>query len=157
MTHPPFQLAQINVANMLYPIEDEGMAEFVARLDAVNALADGAPGFVWRLQETTGDATAICAFIDDQILLNMSVWEAVEDLFDFTYKSGHAEVFRLRKAWFEMPQGAHLALWWVPRGHIPDVQEGQERLAHLRLHGPSEFAFTLKQRFEHSAARARSA
>jgi len=157
MSRPQFHLAQINVADMLYPIEHEGMAEFVARLDAVNALADGAPGFVWRLQDTAGDATAIRAFVDNQILINMSVWESVEALFDFTYKSGHAEVFRRRKDWFEMPREAHLALWWVPRGHLPDTQEGQERLVRLREHGPSELAFTLKQRFEPAAAQSRNA
>lgn len=144
MTNADFHLAQINVAKMLYPMEHPGMADFVARLDAVNALADRAPGFVWRYSD---DVAGPNALVEDQLLLNMSVWKSVEALFAYTYKSGHAEVFRSRKSWFEMPVEPHLALWWVPRGHVPSVEEGKVRLAHLRRQGPSEAAFTLKKRF----------
>lgn len=144
MNHPDFHLAQINVAEMLYPIAHPGMADFVARLDAINALADRAPGFVWRY---SADDAGPSARVEENMLINMSVWTSVETLFHYTYKSAHAEVFRSRKSWFEMPTEPHLALWWVPRGHNPSEEEGKRRLTHLRRHGPSETAFTLKKRF----------
>lgn len=150
MNQSEFHLAQINVAKMLYPMDHPGMAAFVAQLDAVNALADRAPGFVWR---ASNDVTSLVELVEEDILVNMSVWKSVEALFDYTYKSAHAEVFRGRKSWFEMPAEAHLALWWVPGGHIPSVEEGNQRLVHLRRHGPTETAFTLKKRFSPAAVR----
>ena len=122
------------------------MAEFVAALDPVNELADQAPGFVWRLQDEDGNATSIRAFDDDRIIVNMSVWESADHLADFVYRSGHLEVMRRRREWFERIQ-IHLALWWVPAGHTPSVQEAEERIEHLREHGPTSYAFTFKARF----------
>lgn len=150
MNQSEFHLAQINVAKMLYPMDHPGMAAFVAQLDAVNALADRAPGFVWRYSD---DVAGLDALVEENILVNMSVWGSAEALFDYTYKSAHAEVFRSRKSWFEMPGEAHLALWWVPHAHIPSVEEGNRRLVHLRRHGPSEAAFTLKKRFSPAAVK----
>lgn len=144
MKRPNLHLAQINVAKMLHPMEHPGMADFVARLDAVNALADAAPGFVWRYSD---DVEGLAGLVEEDLLINMSVWASIESLFDYTYKSAHAEVFRNRKSWFEMPTEPHLALWWVPRGHIPSVEEGRKRLAHLRRQGPGDAAFTLKKSF----------
>lgn len=122
------------------------MAEFVALLDPVNALADGSPGFVWRLQGEDGNATAIRAFDDDRVIVNMSVWESIDHLADFVYRSGHIDVMRRRRQWFDRIR-VHMTLWWVPAGHVPSVAEAQERLAHLREHGPTTHAFTFKQRF----------
>jgi hypothetical protein len=122
------------------------MAEFVASLDPVNALADQAPGFVWRLQTGDGNATAIRAFDDDRVIVNMSVWESIEHLSDFVYRSGHLTVMRRRREWFERIR-VHMALWWVPIGHTPSVLEAEERLAHLQAHGPAPYAFTFKARF----------
>jgi Domain of unknown function (DUF3291) len=140
-------LAQINVARMLYPIDHAGMAAFVRALDPINALADGAPGFVWRLQDESGNATAFNPFDDPMTIVNMSVWASIEALFDFVYQTDHIAILRQRKAWFEKPPEAHMALWWIPAGTLPTVQEGKARLLHLRAHGPSAFAFSFKRRF----------
>ena len=147
MPDPYFHLAQINVARMLYPIDHPGMAAFVRALDPVNALADAAPGFVWRLQDESGNATALNPFDDPMMIVNMSVWVSIEALFAFVYQTGHTAVMRRRKAWFEKPAEAHMALWWIGAGTLPSAQEGKERLLHLRTYGPGPFAFSFKQRF----------
>ncbi len=143
---PAHHLAQINLARMLHPLDHPAMAGFVARLEAVNALADESPGFVWRLQGEGGDATSFRPFGDD-MLVNMSVWESVRDLWAYAYESAHAKVLARRKEWFEMPAAAHMALWWVPAGAVPTVAEGKARIEHLRRHGPGPHAFTFKARF----------
>jgi hypothetical protein len=147
MTEPKFHIAQINIAAMRFALDHAEMTPFVAQLDRVNALADSAPGFVWRLQDDSGHATAIKAYADENILINMSVWPGIEDLFEYSYQSAHAEVLRGRKQWFTRLETAALALWWVRGGEIPSVPEGVARHDHLRQHGPSAHAFTFKQRF----------
>ena len=143
-----FQLAQFNIARTVASsLEDPVLADFMARLDAVNALADASPGFVWRLQDESGNATAIDGYDDPRVIVNLSVWESAEALFEFTYKSAHARVLSRRADWFEKLVGPNLALWWVPAGHRPSVEEGRDRLDRLVAHGPSERAFTLKQRY----------
>jgi hypothetical protein len=133
-----YHIAQVNVGRMRAPLDDAVMAGFVARLDEINALADNSPGFVWRLQTEAGNAT---------YLLNFSIWESIESLRDFVYKTAHAELLRHRRNWFEQFSGAFLALWWVPRGYIPGIDEAKKRLAHLEEHGPTQFAFTFKTTF----------
>jgi hypothetical protein len=141
-----FHVAQVNLALPREPLDAPLLAEFVALLDPVNALADSSPGFVWRLQTEDGDATAVRGFDDDRLIVNMSVWESIEALADFAYRSGHVAVMRRRQEWMErLPQ--HMALWWVPAGHVPAVAEAEERLGHLRAHGPTARAFTFKERF----------
>ena len=142
-----YHLAQVNVARMRAPLDSPVMAWFVARLDAINARADASPGFVWRLQTKEGDATTIRAFEDETILLNMSVWESLDALQAYVYQGAHAETMSLRREWFEPPHEAHLALWWIPAGHIPTVDEAVERLDHIRRVGPTEFAFSFRRRF----------
>ena len=142
-----FHIAQVNIARLRAPIDDPLLAGFVARLDDVNALADAAPGFVWRLQTDAGNATALRPYDDDRILFNLSVWENPELLREFVYRSAHVEVMRLRKSWFERFDGPYYALWWVPAGHIPSVDEARERLAHLRAHGESAHSFSFAKVF----------
>lgn len=137
-----FHLAQVNVARLRAPIDDPLLAGFVARLDDVNALADAAPGFVWRLQTDSGNATALRPYDDDRILFNLSVWESPERLRDFIYRSAHAEVMRQRRSWFERFDGPYYALWWLKAGHIPPIDEAKERLEHLRAHGESAHSFS---------------
>ncbi|MEU2060921.1 DUF3291 domain-containing protein [Streptomyces sp. NPDC013455] len=145
-------LAQLNVATLRHPLDDPRMAPFVDMLDPVNSAADGAPGFVWRLvEEGTADATGLRPAGDD-VIVNLTVWQTREALWDFTYRSGHLEAMRRRREWFERHVEAHLVLWWVPAGHLPTVGEALERLAHLRAHGPSPRAFTFAS--SHSAAEA---
>ena len=125
------------------------MKGFVARLDEINSLADKSPGFIWRLQTEEGDATSIQAFDDPSLIVNMSVWENIEALKKFVYKSQHVELIRDRDAWFNKILNAHQTLWWVPIGHKPSVNEGKEKLAFLQLKGPSKEAFTFSKPFEY--------
>ncbi|WP_037687120.1 DUF3291 domain-containing protein [Streptomyces durhamensis] len=135
-------LAQLNVATLLQPLDDPRMEPFVEMLDPVNAAADAAPGFVWRLVEDgAADATALRPAGED-VIVNLTVWETPEALWDFSYRSGHLEVMRRRREWFERHVEAHLVLWWIPAGHLPTVDEALERLADLRANGPSPSAFT---------------
>ena len=141
-------LAQINISRLLEPIDSPLLADFVADLDRINAIAEQSKGFVWRLKdENSNDATAINPFDDDMILINMSVWETIEDLKDFAYRSNHVEVFMKRTKWFERLPVAHTALWNVPEGHIPTPEEGRDRLLHLREHGETEHAFSFRKVF----------
>ncbi|MER6271225.1 DUF3291 domain-containing protein [Streptomyces sp900105755] len=139
---PAVHLAQLNVATLRFPLDDPRMAPFVGMLDTVNAAADDAPGFVWRLVEDgAADATALRPAGED-VIVNLTVWETREALWGFTYRSEHLDVMRRRREWFERHVEAHLVLWWVPAGHLPTTGEALERLADLRVHGPSARAFT---------------
>ena len=144
MSH--YQLAQLNIAKMKFAIDHPQMSDFVARLDDINALADAAPGFVWRLQIDDGDATGIDYFGTDA-LVNMSVWEDIESLHGYVYRSAHTEVMALRKQWFERMIESYSVLWWIAEGHTPSLDEASERLECLRELGPSARAFTFKQTF----------
>lgn len=143
-----YHIAQINIARIKAPLDDPVMAGFVARLDEINALADNSPGFVWRLQAPEGNATYLRPYGDERIIVNMSVWETIDALKQYVYRGGHADVLRQRREWFEKFSGVYAALWWVPAGHLPGIDEAKKRLAHLDAHGPSQFAFTFKTVFQ---------
>jgi len=142
-----YHVAQVNIGRIRAELEDPIMAGFVGRLDEINALADSSPGFVWRLQTDEGNATYLRPYQDERTLLNMSVWETVEHLRHFVYQTMHLELLRQRHAWFEKFAGAYAALWWVPIGHLPGIDEAKRRLAHLEAHGPSQFTFTFNTVF----------
>ena len=148
-----YHLAQINIGRALAPLDDPLLAGFMSRLDDINALADASPGFVWRLQSDSGNATDIQAFSDPRMLINLSVWESLESLFDFVYRSGHTAVMAQRREWFETSGSPYMALWWVSAGHQPSVEEALGRLEHLERHGPTPEAFTFKQHFAAPADR----
>jgi hypothetical protein len=133
-------LAQLNIAVMKQPLESPEMADFVANLDRINALAERSPGFVWRLQTDDGDATAVRP-LGPLTLVNLSVWADVAALRDYVYQSAHVEILRRRKEWFDRVQEATAVLWWVPAGHRPTVEEAIERLEQLRREGPTAAAF----------------
>ena len=147
MSAAEHQLAQVNVARLREPLDAPETAEFVANLEPVNALADAAPGFVWRLQTEDGDATAVRVFDDDMLIVNMSVWQSLEALSAFVYGSGHREVLRRRREWFDRLADAHVALWWIETGTRPTVAEAERRLVHLRTLGPTPVAFTFRVPF----------
>jgi len=142
-----FHLAQVNIGRARGEMTDPVMAGFVARLPDINALADGFPGFVWRLQTEDGDATAVRPYADTRILINLSVWADLASLREFVFRSPHAAVMRGRREWFERFERVYVALWWVPAGHRPPVSEAVARLEHLERHGPSAFAFSFAQPF----------
>ena len=140
-------IAQVNIGRIKASLDDPLMAGFVARLDEINALADKSAGFVWRLQSAEGNATDLRPYDDDRILVNMSVWETIEQLQQYVYRTTHAELLRERQSWFEKFSGVYTALWWVPAGHLPDVEEAKLRLVHLETYGPTPFAFTFRNTF----------
>ncbi|NWF69648.1 MAG: DUF3291 domain-containing protein [Chloroflexi bacterium] len=140
-------LAQVNIARIIAPLDSAQMAAFVNNLAEINALAEQAPGFVWRLQTAAGDATAIQVYDDARIIINLSVWESLAALHRYTYHSTHADFFRRRREWFEKLETPALALWWQPIGQLPTPREAQARLAYLQAHGVTPHAFTFKQAF----------
>ena len=142
-----YHLAQINIGKIRGPIDGPIMAVFVAGLEPINALADAAPGFVWRLQTDSGNATSIHVYDDDMLLINMSVWQSVEALHEFVYRTEHAAFLKNRLEWFERFEGIYMTMWWIPAGTIPTPREAKERLEHLEQHGPTPYAFTFKTRF----------
>ncbi len=142
-----YHLAQINISRLIAPLDDPKIAEFVSQLGPINALADKALGFVWRLQSESGNATDIAYNEDPFVIVNMSVWESIETLREFAYKSSHREVFRNRAKWFEKAVKPGYCLWWIPSGHIPTVAEGRERLEHYQQHGATPHSFWFSQPF----------
>lgn len=143
-----WQLAQINVAQLLRPEGDPSVQEFFDNLDRINALAEASDGFVWRLkEEEDGNATGIVASPDPNMVINMSVWRDADALFQFTYKSAHTPVMAKRRQWFARAVGSYQALWWIEAGHRPTIEEGMSKLWLLDRFGPSPQAFTFKARF----------
>jgi heme-degrading monooxygenase HmoA len=147
-----YVLAQVNIGRLRAPLDSPVLADFVAALDPVNSAADTAPGFVWRLQTEDGNATAVRAFQWDQagsagVIVNMSVWESVEALAAFVYSDVHRPVLRRRRQWFVPMAEAYTALWWIPRGSAATTLDAEERVRHLRAHGPTPHAFTFREHF----------
>ena len=141
------QVALLNVARLLAPLDSPTLADFVANLDPVNAVADAAPGFVWRHQDESGNSTSVRLLGDELLIVNLAVWESIEALEAYAYSGPHLEMLRRRREWFERMTDPYLVLWWVASGHRPTTAEAEARLLHLREHGPSEHAFTFRQRF----------
>ena len=143
-----YHLAEFNTARAVAPLADPLLAEFVALLEDVNLAADRSPGFVWRMMSDTEDHAYMPSTSDDRLLLNLTVWESIDALFEYTYRmKDHANVFRKRREWFEAPTGPSHVLWWIPANTRPTVEEAENRLAMLTINGPTEAAFTFKQRF----------
>ncbi|MCA1843256.1 MAG: DUF3291 domain-containing protein [Actinobacteria bacterium] len=145
-----WHLAQLNIGRLRAETDDPSIAEFMDNLDRINALAEATPGFVWRLQTDAGNATAIRAFPgDDLMVLNMSVWESMDQLAGYVYRSAHTPFLRRRAEWFERLRDVYLVLWWIPAGAVPTLDEALARLDHLRTFGPTPEAFTFRQPFPH--------
>ncbi|MDQ1008313.1 hypothetical protein QFZ82_002798 [Streptomyces sp. V4I23] len=142
-----YELAQVNTARLKHPLDSAELKDFVDNLDPVNAVADAADGFVWRLQDTTGNATDLRVFGDDTLMVNMSVWRDTNALTAFMYQGTHRELLARRYEFFERVKEVMTTMWWVPAGHRPTVREAEERLLHVREHGPTEYAFTLRTSF----------
>jgi len=133
-------LAQFNIARIRYPLDDPRMAEFVDNVARVNGLAEQIPGFVWRLADDSGNAMGMEVYGDPRILPNLTVWEGVEALERFVFKTLHSRFYGRRAQWFERID-TPLVLWFVRAGHRPSLAEGVERLDHLKAKGPSDHAF----------------
>jgi hypothetical protein len=143
----PYELAQVNIARLKAPLDSPQLKDFVDALDPVNADADSADGFVWRLQSDSGNATDVPVLGDEWLIVNLTVWRDANALTAYMYQGRHREMLARRREWFERLEEAVTALWWVPAGHRPTVSEAEERLLHLRAHGPTPYAFTLRTSF----------
>lgn len=152
MTELGYELAQVNIGRLKAPLDSPQLKDFVEALDPVNAVADAAEGFVWRLQSDSGDATDLAVFDDEWLIINMSTWRDANALTAFMYQGQHRELLARRRDWFERVEEAMVAMWWVPAGHRPTVAEAEERILHLREHGPTAYAFTLRKSFPAGAA-----
>lgn len=146
-TAAAYELAQANIGRLKAPLDSPQLKDFVDNLDPVNADADAADGFVWRLEGDSGDATDIAVFGDEWLIINMSVWRDANALTAFMYQGGHREMLARRREFFERVQEAMTVLWWVPAGHRPTVADAEARLLHLRANGPTPYAFTLRTSF----------
>jgi len=139
-------LAQYNIGLIRQPLDHPDVAEFVAALGPINALAEASPGFVWRLTDEDGQSSSYVEVegVDDPLLIvNYSIWEDLEALKHFIHKSGHIAYLRRRQEWFEHTEEATSVAWWIPAGTIPDVSEAHQRLLHLRQHGPTPTGWPL--------------
>lgn len=146
-------LAQMNIARFHQPMDHPHMAAFVEMLDPINHQADAAPGFVWRLtDEGSNNATSIAFYEDPLLLVNMSVWEDVEALRNYVYRTEHVGMVRRRAEWADAMESNYIVLWWVPAGHTPDLAEGDTKLKLLQANGPTVAAFTFGQSFPAPAA-----
>ena len=143
-----WQLAQFNIATAKFDDGDPRLAEFIDNLDRLNALGDESPGSVWRFQSESGTSVDVKAYDNPRILLNLTVWDDVESLWNYVYKTDHVEFLRRRTEWFEVESQPFTVLWWVPEGHQPTPAEGMERLEHLRANGPSPYAFSFRANYD---------
>jgi hypothetical protein len=140
-------LAQLNIARAVAPMDHAAMADFYNNLEEINGLGERSPGFVWRLRDDTGNATNFRVSEDPLVFVNLTVWESVEALYEFVYRSNHAGFFKRRFEWFDRWQGPSVVLWWQPAGTLPTLEEAMRRLKLLADNGPTPDAFTFKQRF----------
>lgn len=147
MPESKYHLCHLNIGKARGALTDPVMAEFVANLDRINQLAYSSPGFVWHLQIDINNPDDLAMYGEPGILFNLSVWESVEALHNYVYRSHHAQMMKSRKQWFGEMEGPNYVLWWVPAGEIPTLEEAKSRLAYLAAHGPSAYAFTFKESF----------
>ena len=145
---PEFHLAQLNVARAVGPLDGPVMADFMNSLEEINGLGEGSPGFVWRLKSDSGNATDIKLSDNPLFIINLTVWESVDALFEFVYRTHHKDYFARRFEWFERYGAASFVLWWIPGGSTPTPEEAMRRLELLTENGPTPEAFTFKQRFD---------
>lgn len=137
-------LAQLNIAKLLAPIDSPQLKDFVDNLDPINAIAEESAGFIWRLKDESGNATSIEGFDDPAIIANMSVWTSVETLKQFMFKTHHINFLKRKSEWFENPSKANYVLWWIPKNHIPTLEEARSKLFYMQEKGESSKAFTFK-------------
>jgi len=138
-------LAELNIAEALYDLDDPRMADFVDNLDRINGLAERMPGFIWRLKDESGDATALDWNGDPKVIVNMSVWQDAESLQNFAFNTAHRKIYKRRAEWFSVMKSHHFVMWWVSADHTPTLAEAKAKLTHLDTHGPTPEAFGWEQ------------
>jgi hypothetical protein len=143
-----YQLAEINIARIKgVNIGDPIMKEFVDNLYAINMLAESSAGFVWRLKDEDNNATAFNPYNDEQVIINISVWESIEFLESYVFKTLHADFLRRRREWFQKFGKVTTAMWWIREGEFPSVEEAVDKLARLQEEGPTSKIFDFKTKF----------
>jgi hypothetical protein len=150
-------LAQLNVGHMRAPKESEQLREFVEGLEPLNALAEGSPGFVWRLKGGEEPDATVSHDYGDYLLINFSVWEDRETLWNYVYRTAHLPMLQRRREWFLRAAEPYSVMWWIPEGSVPTLEEGMARLARLREAGAGPQAFTFKDFYESNEAARRPA
>ena len=143
---PEFHLAQLNIAILKEPLDSPVLADFVANLERINALAENSQGYIWRFHTEEGNATGFRP-LGENTIVNMSVWKDLDSLQQYVYRSAHTEIMSRRKEWFERMSEAFMVLWWIPDDHRPTINEALDKLEHLRQHGPTPNAFTFRNPF----------
>jgi Domain of unknown function (DUF3291) len=146
-TDTKLHLAELNIGRTVAPIDSPLMAGFVSALDEINALAESSPGFVWRLKTDDNNATSLHPYRDPLVIVNLSVWETVEDLKVYAYQSRHVHFVRRRHEWFESFEKPYMVMWWIPAGSVPTIEEAKARLEHITHHGPTAHAFNFHKMF----------
>ncbi len=142
-------VAHMNLARLLHPAGDPRVAEFVNGIDAVNAVAERSPGFIWRLTAPVSRADASGTFeaidADDPLIASsVSVWEDAESLRFFVGKTLHGTFLRKRTQWFEPMTGPVYVIWPVSRDAKPSMAEAKVKLAELAARGPTPAAYDFK-------------
>jgi hypothetical protein len=135
-----YQLVHANIATPRAPLEDPLMRDFVERIDEIDALAQGWPGFI--AQPMLPDERLI---FSEPILVNVSTWESVENLREFTYASKHAEFLKRRTDWFIQSDLPAYVLYWAPADQVPTEAEIKLRRDHLHWNGATPLAFTFDE------------
>lgn len=141
---PKYHLCHLNIGPAQAPLFEPQMAGFVSRLAEINQLAAESPGFVWQLFVDIYNPEDIAMYGEPGLLFNMSVWDSIQSLWNFTYSGEHAIVMQSRRQWFQEMSTPNYVLWWIPAGEIPTLMEAKARINYLTSHGPSPFAFTFK-------------
>ena len=153
-TASTMHVAELNIVHRRFAFDDPRFADFINNLERINALAERAPGFVWRLKDDSGTSIHIETGDDPTLLPNLSLWETIEDLHRFTFQTVHARIYDRRHEWFDPHQQAHFVMWHVPVGHRPSLEEAFAQLETLRRHGSSDRVFgweTLQRQSESSS------
>jgi hypothetical protein len=145
--------AQTNIGIAKFTYEDPEFRDFVDNLDRINALADEAPGFVWRFVQEDEYEAGRESFEDENVLFNMSVWESKDALLDYVYHTDHVNILRRRAEWFRQLDRPIMVMWWVPAGTLPTAADARRRLDLLAEKGPTAEAFTFRHFFEAPDAR----
>ena len=137
-------LAELNIGRLVAPTDDPRVAEFMEALDRINGLGKRMPGFVWMMEGSgepgTGN-TENNIGDDPQFVANLTVWEDATSLEKFVWNTVHRQFYERRKEWFEVLGEMHFVMWWIEPGHQPTLEEGLERLEHLRANGNTDHAF----------------
>ena len=137
-------LAELNVGRLLAPTDDPRVADFMAALDRINGIGKRSPGFVWMMEGSgepgTGNTDTKIAG-DAQYVSNLTVWQDVASLEHFVWNTVHRTFYERRAEWFEVLGKMHFAMWWVPEGHQPTLDEALARLDHIAVNGDTDHAF----------------